>query len=205
MPRINLLPWREAERKRKRQEFGVGAVGALVAAGAIALLVNLQMGSAIDGQNHRNQYLKDEIAQLDKQITEILALEQQKERLRARIQVIEQLERSRPEIVHVFDQLVRTIPDGVHLTSLKQTDRKLELKGIAQSSTRVASYMRNIDGSEWLADPSLDILETKGNDDSGSEFTLKAVQENPQLPAEAAAQLADAPPARPAQRPGARK
>jgi type IV pilus assembly protein PilN len=160
----------------------VGALGALVAAGAIAFLVNLQMGAAIDNQLERNQYLTGEIAQLDKQITEILALEQQKQRLRARIQVIEQLERSRPEIVHVFDQLVRTIPDGVSLTSLKQTDRRLQIKGLAQSSTRVASYMRNIDASEWLTDPSLDILETKGSGDGGSEFTLNAVQENPQVP-----------------------
>ena len=180
MPRINLIPWREAERKRKRSEFGVGALGALVAAGAIAFLVNLQMGAAIDNQLERNTYLNGEIAQLDKQITEILALEQQKQRLRARIQVIEQLERSRPEIVHVFDQLVRTIPDGVNLTSLKQTDRRLQIRGLAQSSTRVASYMRNIDASEWLTDPSLDILETKGSGDGGSEFTLNAVQENPQ-------------------------
>jgi type IV pilus assembly protein PilN len=182
MPRINLIPWREAERKRKRQEFGVGAIGGLIAAGLIAFLVNLQMGAAIDNQNERNAYLNGEIAQLDKQITEILALEQQKQRLRARIQVIEQLERSRPEIVHVFDQLVRTIPDGVNLTSLKQTDRRLQLRGLAQSSTRVASYMRNIDASEWLTDPSLDILETKGSGEGGSEFTLNAVQENPQVP-----------------------
>src|SRR5918994_4042857 len=181
MPRINLVPWREAERKRKRQEFGVGALGALVAAGAIAFLVNLQMGAAIDNQRERNQYLTDEIAKLDKQITEILALEQQKQRLRARIQVIEQLERSRPEIVHVFDQLVRTIPDGINLTSLKQTDRRLELKGLAQSSTRVASYMRNLEASEWLKDPALDILETKGAGDGGSDFTLNTVQENPQV------------------------
>jgi type IV pilus assembly protein PilN len=182
MPRINLIPWREAERKRKRQEFGVGAISALVAAAAIAFLVNLQMSAAIDNQNERNQYLKGEIAQLDKQITEILALEQQKERLRARIQVIEQLERSRPEIVHVFDQLVRTIPDGVYLMSLKQTDRNLVVKGRAESSTRVASYMRSLDASEWLANPSLDILETKGTGEGGSEFILRAAQENPQVP-----------------------
>jgi type IV pilus assembly protein PilN len=183
MPRINLVPWREAERKRKRQEFGVGAVGALVIAAAIAFIVSLQMQSAIDGQNERNQYLKGEIANLDKQIAEILELDAQKQRLLARMQVIEQLERSRPEIVHVFDQLVRTIPDGVYLTSLKQTDRRLQLKGLAQSSTRVASYMRNIDSSEWLADPALDILETKGSGDAGSDFTLNATQENLQVPA----------------------
>lgn len=181
MPRINLIPWREAERKRKRQEFGVGAVGSVIFAGLIALVINWQMQSAIDYQNERNQLLKNEIAQLDKQITEILDLEQQKQRLLARMQVIEQLERSRPEIVHVFDQLVRTLPDGIYLTSVKQTERRIQLKGIAQSSTRVASYMRNIDTSEWLTDPSLDILETKGANDAGSEFTLNVVQENPLL------------------------
>src|SRR5262245_5251817 len=193
MPRINLLPWREAERKRKRQEFGVGAVGALALAGFITFAVNWHMQGMIDDQNGRNQYLKGEITKLDKQITEILDLEAQKQRLLARMQVIEQLERSRPEIVHVFDQLVRTIPDGVNLVSVKQTDRKLQIKGLAQSSTRVASYMRNLDSSEWFADPSLDILETKGSNESGSDFTLNAVQENPQLPANADEKVAATP------------
>jgi type IV pilus assembly protein PilN len=184
MPRINLLPWREAERKRKRQEFGVGAVAALALAAVVYLAVNWQMSSAIEEQVARNDYLKGQIAELDKQIAEILDLEEQKKRLQARITVIEQLELSRPEIVHVFDQLVRTTPDGIYLTSVKQTGRKIELKGLAQSSTRVASYMRNIDGSEWLADPALQILETKGaTADAGSQFTLTATQENPQLAA----------------------
>lgn len=182
MPRINLLPWREAERKQRRQEFGAGAIGALLLGGVIAFGINWQMQRAIDNQNERNNYLRNEIAQLDKQITEILDLEQKKQRLLARMQVIEQLERSRPEIVHVFDQLVRTLPDGVYLTQVKQTDRKIQLKGVAQSSTRVASYMRNLDASEWLTDPSLDILETKGANDAGSEFTLNVAQENPLLP-----------------------
>ena len=193
MPRINLVPWREAERKRKRQEFAVGAVGALILAGVIGFAVSWQMQGAIDDQNERNQYLKDEIAKLDKQIVEIQDLEAQKQRLLARMQVIEQLERSRPEIVHVFDQLARTIPDGVNLSSLRQMDRKIQLKGLAQSSTRVASYMRNLDASEWLSDPSLDILETKGTGDTGSEFTLNAVQENPQLSANPDEQVAATP------------
>jgi type IV pilus assembly protein PilN len=187
MPRINLVPWREAERKQRRQEFGVAAVGALILAGAIAFAVNLQMESAISHQNERNQFLKDEISQLDKQIAEILDLEQQKQRLLARMQVIEQLERSRAEIVHLFDQLVRTLPDGIYLSSVKQADRKIQLKGVAQSSTRVSNYMRNIDSSEWLAEPSLDILETKGSGDAGSEFTLNAVQKNPQVAADESA------------------
>jgi type IV pilus assembly protein PilN len=190
MPRINLVPWREAERKRKRQEFMVGAFGAVLLAFLISFVFKMQMQSAIDEQMARNQYLNDQIAELDKQIAEILDLEQQKARLQARIQVIEQLELSRPEIVHVFDQLVRTTPDGIYLTAVKQTARKIELKGIAQSSTRVASYMRNIDSSEWLTDPALQILETKGATDAGSQFTLTATQENPKLAATAAANAA---------------
>lgn len=181
MPRINLIPWREAQRKQKRQEFIVGSVVALAAAGAITLLVNLQMQSAIDYQGQRNQYLTEEIAKLDKQIAEIQELDARKQALLARMQVIEQLERSRAEVVHLFDQLVRTLPDGVYLTSVKQTQNRVELKGMAQSSTRVSNYMRNIDASEWLADPSLAILETKGAGDAGSDFTLNASQENPQL------------------------
>ncbi|MFL6550178.1 MAG: PilN domain-containing protein, partial [Povalibacter sp.] len=183
MPRINLVPWREAERKEKRQEFAVGAVGALVLAAAIAFTVNLQMSSAIDHQNERNQYLKDEIGKLDKQIAEILDLEQQKQRLLARMQVIEQLERSRAEVVHLFDELARTLPDGIYLTSIKQNDRKVQIQGVTQSSTRVSSYMRNIDSSSWLADPALEILETKGNDESGANFTLNVSQESPPIKA----------------------
>ena len=196
MPRINLIPWREAERKAKRQEFAVGALAAVIFAGVIAFAVNWQMQSAIDHQSERNQYLKGEITKLDKQIAEILDLEQQKQRLSARIQVIEQLERSRAEVVHLFDQLVRTLPDGIYLTSIKQTDRRIQVKGLAQSSTRVSNYMRNIDSSEWLSDPSLDILETKGSGDAGSEFTLNALQKNLQLQA-----AADTP--APAKKPGA--
>ena len=185
MPRINLIPWREAQRKQRRQEFAVGAFGALLLAGLIAFVVNWQMQAAIDYQNERNQYLKDEITKLDKQIAEILELDARKQRLLARMEVIEELERSRAEVVHLFDQVARTLPDGIYLTSLKQNNRAIQVKGLAQSSTRVSNYMRNIDNSEWLADPALQILETKGAGDSGSEFTLNASQENPNLKAAA--------------------
>jgi type IV pilus assembly protein PilN len=174
MPRINLLPWREAERKRKRQEFFL-SIGAAVATAALVILVGRwQMNAAIEHQNARNQIISDEIAVLDKQIQEILGLEKQKERLLARMEIIETLQRSRPEIVHVFDEIVRVLPEGVYLTYLKQTGTRFEIRGVAQSSTRVSAFMRNIDGSEWLADPSLQIVQRTGG--GGSEFTLFANQ-----------------------------
>lgn len=177
MPRINLLPWREAERKRKRQEFFLALGAAVATAGLIMLLGQWQFSSSIQHQRDRNDYLKREIAGLDKQIEEINGLDRQKQRLLARMEIIETLQRSRPEIVHVFDEIVRLMPEGVYLTYLKQTGAKFELRGVAQSSTRVSSFMRNIDASQWLADPNLQIVETRAKDATGgSSFTLFANQ-----------------------------
>lgn len=177
MPRINLLPWREADRKRKRQEFYFGLLGALAVALLIGLLASLQMDSAIAYQNERNQTLEDAIQEVEKQIVEVVGLEEQQQRLEARMEVIEQLQRSRPGVVHLFEQLVRIVPDGIHLTSFKQTNSSLQLRGMAQSSTRVAAFMRNIEGSEYLAEPALENLENKSTAaDSNSEFTLNAKQ-----------------------------
>jgi len=177
MPRINLLPWRDSERKRKRQEY-VLSIGAAVATAALVTLVGRwHMSSAIEHQNDRNRILGDEIAELDKQITEIDGLENQKRRLLARMEIIETLQRSRPEIVHVFDEIVRVLPEGVYLTYLKQSGTRFEVRGVAQSSTRVSAFMRNIDASEWLADPALRIVESKGKDGGqGADFTLFANQ-----------------------------
>jgi type IV pilus assembly protein PilN len=187
MPRINLLPWRESERKRKRQEFILSIGAALATAALVTLIGRWQMNAAIEHQNGRNQVLGEEIAELDKQIQEILGLENQKRRLLARMEVIETLQRSRPEIVHVFDEIVRVLPEGVYLTFLKQTGTRFEIRGIAQSSTRVSAFMRNIDASEWLADPALSIVETKGLDAGGAEFTLFANQRSRVPPEDAAA------------------
>jgi type IV pilus assembly protein PilN len=191
MPRINLLPWREAERKRKRQEFYLSLGAAVATAALVVLLGRWQMSASIAHQEDRNKVLEDEIAQLDKQIEEINGLDAQKRRLLARMEIIETLQRSRPEIVHVFDEIVRVLPEGVYLTYLKQTGTKFEIHGIAQSSTRVSTFMRNIDASEWLADPALQIVETKGRDTAGgANFTLFANQRshgNPGEQADAAA------------------
>ena len=188
MPRINLLPWREAERKRKRQEFFLSLGAAVATAALITLLGHWQMTSAIDNQRERNDYLNREIAGLDKQIEEINGLDAQKRSLLARMEIIETLQRSRPEIVHVFDEMVRVLPEGVYLTYLKQTGTRIEMRGIAQSSTRVSAFMRNIDASQWLADPSLQVVESKGRDPgAGSSFTLFAMQRSQVPPAEGAA------------------
>lgn len=173
MPRINLLPWREEARKTKRREFALAAGAAIFAGVMFALGGKLLYASWIDSQNAKNDLLKREIGKLDAQITDILDLENRKQRLLARMEIIDKLQRSRPEIVHLFDDLVRTVPEGVYLTSIRQTGKKLEIHGIAQSSTRVSTYMRNIDASSWIANPVLQVVEAAPNSPTGgASFTL---------------------------------
>jgi type IV pilus assembly protein PilN len=188
MPRINLLPWREAQRKERKLAFTVALGVAALAAGVTAFAVYLGFGSMIEGQEARNERLRTEIKAVDKQIEEINNLENAKQKFIARMTIIEQLQRSRPEIVHVFDEIVRTLPDGVYLTGVKQNNTKLRFDGVAQSSTRVSSFMRNIDSSDWLKNPELEVVQTnKGASTGGSSFTLTADE----VPATGAADEAD--------------
>ena len=176
MPRINLLPWREEQRKERKVAFTVALGVSALAAGVVTFAVYLMFGSMIDAQERRNETLRAEIKKLDKQIEEINDLEQAKHRFKERMDIIEKLQRSRPEIVHVFDEIVRTLPDGVYLTGVKQTEKKFKFEGVAQSSTRVSSFMRNIDGSAWLRNPELEVVQTTKDKGPGSNFTLFAEQ-----------------------------
>jgi type IV pilus assembly protein PilN len=173
MPRINLLPWREQERKIRRREFMVAAGGAIFAAVIFVLGGKVLYSSWTDAQNEKNTLLKKEIVKLDAQIADIQDLENRRQRLLARMEIIEKLQRKRPEIVHLFDEIVKTVPDGVYLTAIKQTGNKLEIHGVAQSSTRVSTFMRNIDSSVWMDNPVLQVVESaKDSPTGGSNFTL---------------------------------
>jgi len=187
MPRINLLPWREGQRKERKLAFLVALGVAAIAAGVTSFAAYLLYGSMIESQERRNQQMRTEIKTLDKQIEEINNLETDKQRFIARMGIIEKLQRSRPEIVHVFEEIVRTLPEGVYLTGVKQTDRRLRFEGVAQSSTRVSSFMRNIDASQWLRNPELEVVQTSKGTGPGSSFTLTAEQVSATAPDSGAA------------------
>src|ERR1700688_242965 len=173
MPRINLLPWREQERKVRRGEFMVAAGGAVIASLVLLGAGKLLYAGWTESQIEKNNLLKKEIVKLDAQIADIQDLENRKQRLVARMEIIEKLQRKRPEIVHLFDELVKTVPEGIYLTQIKETGKKLEMKGVAQSSTRVSTFMRNIDSSSWMDNPQLQVVETsKDSPTGGSSFTL---------------------------------
>jgi len=177
MAKINLLPWRQELRKEQQRQFltimGLSIV--LVVVGILA--VHLQYARMIGVQESRNAYLTTQINEVKKQIKEIDELAGKKDRLLARMEIIQQLQRNRPEVVRLFDELVRVLPEGVHLSSLKQQNRNLQMIGIAQSNARVSALMRNIDQSDWLAQPKLEIIEV-GKKEGAREFSLRAQQKS---------------------------
>lgn len=174
MPSINLLPWREERRKARQQTFNLRLLLAAIVGIVVLLLIWLGLSASISNQEARNAYLKEQIAQMDKQIAEIKDLQQTKARLLARMQIIEQLQQSRPIEVHLFDQLVKTLPPGVYLTQISQKGNQVEIQGVAESSARVSTYMRNIDASAWMGDPNLQVVQK----DPKVDFGVRAQQFN---------------------------
>jgi type IV pilus assembly protein PilN len=160
--RINLLPWRETLKKEREIRFYSLIGVSLVITGLVILAVHLYMEDLISYQEKRNRYLDTQIKQAEEKIKEIEELDQKKQHLIERMNVIQELEEKRPQIVHIFDELVRQVPDGVYFTELKpnRKDDNLILEGVAQSEARVSSLMNNIKRrSQWLRNPKIHYIE----------------------------------------------
>lgn len=153
---INLLPHREAARKRRREAFfaALGAsafVGVLIAGG-----IYLWYAAQISNQQARNTLLKNEITRLEAQIKDIATLQAEIAALRARQQAVEDLQADRNVPVHLLSELVKQLPDGIYLTSMRHAGASVTLTGVAQSNERVSELLRNLSGgSAWLARPEL--------------------------------------------------
>jgi type IV pilus assembly protein PilN len=177
MPRVNLLPWREELRQKRKKEFLLAIVGAVLVGVALTFGTKVYYKTLIANQESRNATLRAEIAELDKQIAEIESFEAQKDRLLDRMQIIEQLQSSRPESVHLMDEVVTILPAGVHLTEVAQENRDIQITGITQSNQRISNMMRSVEESEYLRDAWVDRIETTGSGPvAEGEFRLSVKQ-----------------------------
>lgn len=177
--RINLLPWREIRRQEQDRQLLSASIGAWLLMGLVVFYGWYYMNGLIDYQEKRNDYLKTEIATLDKKIAEIKKIKERKQALIARMEIIQQLQRDRTQIVHVFDDLVRKLPKGVYLTGLSKKSKRITLKGTAQSNARVSQLMNNLDSSDWFTNPNLDIVNAQ--DQGGarvSQFTVRVNEQS---------------------------
>ena len=179
MTKINLLPWRETHRLEKNKEFCI-ALGLFVAiAAGIGFSGFKYAEDKVKFQAKRNARLTNEIALLQHELKAIRALEETKNDLLARMDIIQQLQGQRPQIVHTFQEIATRIPDGTFLTSMKQmSDKKLALEGRAESNARVSALMRRMDSSEYFTKPTLDVI-TSDKDRNISTFKLSLTQDQP--------------------------
>ena len=153
---INLLPHREAARKRRREVFfttlGIAVLAGFLICGAVYSWYLTQ----IESQRAKNNFLKTEITRLDEQIKDIAGLQAEIAALRARQTAVEDLQGNRNLPVYLLSELVRQLPDGVYLNTMKQTDQMVQITGVAQSNERVSELLRNLaNNSPWLTKPEL--------------------------------------------------
>jgi type IV pilus assembly protein PilN len=179
MAHINLLPWREEQRQEQTRQFATLAVLSMILTGAAVFMVHVALDNQINHQQYRNTLLQEEIKTLNASLKQIEALEETKEQLLSRMDIIQSLQQQRPQIVHLFDDFVRTVPEGIYLTNIKQQGQQLTIKGIAESNGRVSAYMRNIDASDWMATPKLKVIQTIKGTLRSSDFTLVTSQSRP--------------------------
>ncbi len=153
MRKINLLDWRGELVKQNQKNFGIACAIAALLGAAVFGGVTYYYNSSIDYQNSRNALLQKEIKILEGQIKEVEELERTKQRLIDRMNVIDNLQQSRPLIVQVFDDMARIVPEGTYFDKAKQTGNALSFEGTTESSTRVSRLMRNIEAAPTLKDP----------------------------------------------------
>jgi len=178
---INLLPWRETHRKEKNIEFGVAVGIAALIAAAIGFAGFKYADDEVSFQQSRNDRLNQEIAQLQLELKEIEKLEETKNNLLSRMEVVQDLQSLRPQVVHLFQEVAENLPDGVYLTSMnQQAQDQLVIEGRAESNARVSALMRRLDRSEFLRNPTLELIEANKTE-GFSTFKMNLYQVVPKI------------------------
>ncbi|MBX2848311.1 MAG: PilN domain-containing protein [Acidiferrobacterales bacterium] len=178
MANINLLPWREEQRRERNRATLMTCIAIWLFAGILVFAAKLFMDGRIQHQENRNAYLQSEIDALSEVIKEIEDLKDKRDQLLARMEVIQTLQANRAQIVHVFDDLVTKLPNGVYYESIKKSDSRLRINGNAQSNGRVSALMRNLDASDWFDNASLAVVDViDRNGAPVSKFDVQVVEE----------------------------
>lgn len=175
MANINLLPWREEERTERQRQF-VSILGLVALLGVVVMWsIFTYYSGKIDNQRNRNTYLQGQIRKLDTKIKEITTLEAERKELVDRMELIQDLQKSRPQIVHLFDEIVQKMPEGMNMIQIERKGENVLFTGIAESAPRISNFMRNLAGSQWITKP--DIEDIQDDKDSGAArkvFKLKS-------------------------------
>ena len=176
MAKINMLQWRDERRQQKQRDF-VSSIGAVALMTCFLFSLSyLYIEGMQKHQERRHRLLQDEILVVDKKIIEIKNIEEKKNQLLTKIEIIHELQESRPQIVHLFDELAKITPEGIFLSKFIQTGKSLVFTGNTQSNARVSAYMRGIENSNWLESPVLQEIKGETKNGQKNNFSLAAKQ-----------------------------
>lgn len=180
MKTINLLPWREEFKEFQRKQFifflGFSAVMSLL----MIIGLHVFLGERNSQQFARNEILHHELAEVDRQIIEIEGLQKERQKILARMTIIQRLQANRPNVVKIFEGMAKTVPDGLHFTHVARVKSTINMQGKAESNIRVSKFMRNIESSDWLTLPVLSIIEVEKESETDKTQTSSQAKINEQ-------------------------
>jgi type IV pilus assembly protein PilN len=168
MARINLLPWREEQRRERQKQFLTSLMMTTILGVVLVFLGGMVYNQKISHQQLRNDLVKGEIQKLEVRITRIDELERTRQRLISRKEVIERLQASRSITVELLDKLAKSIPVGVSLTTIRQQGNTLVLNGNSQSNARVSAYLRELESNDLFLNPQLAFVRSDPAAQSGN-------------------------------------
>ena len=182
MARINLLPWREEQRRERQRQFMSSLLLTAIFGVLLVFFTGFIFDQKISHQQARNELVQNEIRELEVRIKKIDELERTRARLISRKQVIERLQASRSTTVELLDKLAKSIPVGVTLATVRQQGNSATLVGTSQSNARVSAYLRELDASDLFLNPQLDYVRASAKPATPTEpyeFSIKVTLRSP--------------------------
>ena len=155
IPAVNLLPWRDGQRRRRNRLFGLQLGGVFAGALALVVMLALHQGAIADGQGKRNGILQRKLAEFDRRIEEVERLRQRQREMGVRIEAIRALEARRGTVARMLEEVANTLPMGVHFQAMDRRGDVLALRGVASSSQDVSALLRNLRECHWFSEPRL--------------------------------------------------
>ena len=149
MAKINLLPWRDALREKRKKEFIAYCVGAALVGVLAVALAWFFYSQKLEDQEQANQLVVSTNQNLDVQLKSLEGLQEQRNAIVERMKLIQGLQGQRPVVVRLVDEMVRVTPSNMYITKFVRTGDKFTIEGKAESPNTVAEFLRNLEASAW--------------------------------------------------------
>jgi type IV pilus assembly protein PilN len=177
MIRINLLPYREKEKKENlRRQISILS-GVMVLVFLILVAIYVYINTSIGGLETKIRTGEAKLVVLNKKVGDIEGFKRDKKDLEQKLGVIASLEGNRLFPVQMLDQLNLILPaKDAWLDKIVETDKDLRIEGMAKDNGTVALFMKNLEKAGFIK--SVDLVVSKEKDVAGvklQQFTLTCV------------------------------